>query len=226
MNCFFSSNHAQQTARTVVSGRVFRSLPLWLGMLILAASGAPAQGVDGSRHGGDEWSGQQGIVLQPVLWQQGERPGPPPGPPARRGPRGRPGPPPSLLERLQNLPPEQREKVLENNRRFQQLPPERQEQLRMRLRQLQELTPEQREMVEQRFTIFSNLTPKQQEKARKIYEDRWREMSPERRRALLQEFRRLRRLSPEQRKQRMDSKVLQDQFNNEEREVLAQLISL
>jgi hypothetical protein len=92
------------------------------------------------------------------------------------------------------LTPEQRERVLENNRRFQQFPPERQDQLRDRLRQLRELDPEQRERIEQRFAIFNNLTPKQQEKAREIYEGRWSKIPPERRRTLLQEFRRLRQL--------------------------------
>ena len=130
MNCFFSSNYARQTVPPLVFRRVWPGLPLWLGMLLLAAAGAQAQGVDDSGHG-YPWSGQKVILLQPVLWQQGGRPGPPPGPPpgpsARRGSQRRPGPPASLLERLQNLPPEEREKVLENNRRFQQLPPERQE---------------------------------------------------------------------------------------------------
>jgi len=168
--------------------------------------------------------------LMPVLWQQGGQAGPRSGPPPRapraRVQRRRPVPPPALLERLKNLPPGQREKVLENNRRFQQLPPARQEQLRQRLRELQDLTREQREMVDQRFAIFSNLTPAQQEKARKIYEERWRGMLPERRRALLQEFRRLRALDTAERKQRMDSADLQNQFNSEERDLLAQLIAL
>jgi DNA-directed RNA polymerase subunit F len=226
MNCFFSSSQDRRPARPETSRSFLTVLPLWLAVLTLAASSARAQSVNASGPDGYHWSSQGGILLQPVLWQHDGPSGPPPGPSDRRRPRRRPGPPPLLLERLKNLTPEQREKVLENNRRFRRLPPERQEQLRMRLRQLQELSPEQREMVEQRFAIFSNLTPKQQEKARKLYEDRWRKLPPERRRALLQEFRRLRRLDPDKRKQRLESKELKDQFSSEEREVLTQLMAL
>lgn len=194
---------------------------LWLGVLGWAAPKALSQSVDSTQREFRR-SGQREFFLAPVLWQQGGRPGLPTG----RGPRVRPVPPAALLERLKRLPPAEREKVLENNRRFQQLPPERQEQLRERLRELQELTPEQRELVEQRFAIFNNLTPKQQEKARKIYEQRWRRMPPERRRALLQEYRRLRALDTAERQQRLDSAELQAQFSSDERDVLAQLIAL
>ena len=202
-----------------------RSLLWCFVVLLLSAVGARAQGVPEAGRG-DRRSGPPEILLLPVLWQQGGPPGPPPGVAPRRGPRNRPGPPPALLQRLKNLTPEQRERVLENNRRFQQLPPERQDQLRNRLRQLQELTPEQREMIEQRFAIFNNLTAKQQEKAREIYEDRWRELPLDRRRALLQEFRHLRRMEPGKRRQRLESQELQDQFNQQERDVLAQLMAL
>ncbi|HWP83590.1 MAG TPA: DUF3106 domain-containing protein [Terriglobia bacterium] len=199
------------------------------GMLCLAAllwtsSGALAEGFDPA--GREGFSNQDQATLAAFLWQQEDRPAPPARPGLRRGNRGRPGLPPALLERLRNLTPEQRERILENNRRFQQLPPERQELLRERLRQLRDLPPEQRELVEQRFAIFSNLTPEQQEKARVIYRDRWSKLPPERRRALMQEFRYLRRLDPGQRKNRLESREFQEQFSSEERDVLAQLISL
>jgi hypothetical protein len=165
----------------------------------------------------------RGFLVEPVLWQQGPRPG---GPPPRRGPAQRPLPPAVLLERLKSLPPAEREKVLENNPRFQQLPPGQQEKLRERLRQLPDMTAEQRELIEQRFAIFNNLTPQQQEKAREIYERRWSRLAPARRRALLQEFRRLRALAEPDRKQRLESQDLQNQFDADERDLLAQLISL
>jgi len=210
---------------TSTRAAVCGSFLLWLGALawLTPAAGAQGVGYSGTAAGGGS---EHRIWIEPVLWQQGG----PPGPPAGRGPRRRPMPPPGLppllLERLKNLPPEQREKVLENNRRFQQLPPERQQQLRERLRKLQELTPGQRELIEQRFAIFRNLTPEQQEKARKLYEDRWRGLAPGRRRALLEEFRRLRALGVAERKQRMDSGELQSHFSSDERDLLAQLISL
>ena len=215
------SIRGQWERRSGIAPLTLRGFLLWLGILALAAPTAWAQSVD-STPGEFRRIVQREFFLEPVLWQQGGRPGAPAG----RVPRARPVPPAALLERLKRLPAAEREKVLENNRRFQQLPPERQEQLRERLRELQELTPEQRELVEQRFAIFNNLTPKQQEKARKIYEQRWRRMPPERRRALLQEYRRLRALDAAERQQRPDSAELQDQFSSDERDVLAQLIAL
>jgi len=209
----------------LVSGVGILLLGAWAFCL---APAAMAQGPDDDssrelRHP-SRWTGVERGFLQPVLWQQQRGSVAP----QRRGPRGRPLPPlpPQMLERLKNLPPEERDKVLENNRRFQQLPPERQEELRERLRELQELTPEQRELIEQRFAIFRNLTPRQQEKARQIYERRWRQLLPERRRALLEEFRRLRLMNQAERKQRMESDELQNQFSTEERDLLAQLIAL
>jgi hypothetical protein len=131
-----------------------------------------------------------------------------------------------LLERLRSLPPEQREKILENNPRFQQLPPDQQAKLIERVRQLPELTPEQRELIQQRFAIFNNLTPEQQQKARQIYDRRWSKIEPARRRALLQEFRRLRALPESERAQLLQGPEMQNRFSSDERDLLSQLISL
>ena len=137
-----------------------------------------------------------------------------------------PPPPPQLLERLSKLPPEERERVLENNRRFQQLSPDQQALLLKRLQQFQELSREQREMIEQRLAIFNNLTPRQQAKARRLYEIVWSKLTAERRRALLEEFRHLRALRPAERQQRLGSDDFQAHFSTEERDLLQQLIDL
>ena len=162
------------------------------------------------------------VILQPVLWQQQRRG---PGPLGARG-RPLPPPPPQLLERLSKLPPEERERVLENNRRFRQLSPAQQALLLKRLQQFQKLSSEQRELIEQRLAIFNNLTPRQQAKARRLYENVWSKLTAERRRALLEEFRQLRALHPPEREQRLASDDFQAHFNAEERDLLQQLIDL
>jgi hypothetical protein len=131
-----------------------------------------------------------------------------------------------LLERLSKLPPEERERVLENNRRFRQLSPAQQALLLKRLQQFQKLSPEQRELMEQRLAIFNNLAPRQQAKARRLYENVWSKLTAERRRALLDEFRRLRALDPTERERRLASDDFQGQFSGEERALLQQLIDL
>jgi len=164
------------------------------------------------------------------------------GPPPRRGPDGplpeasrdggssedwdRQLPPPSVMERLRRLPPEERERVLRNNWRFRQLPIERQDQLLDRMRQFQRLSQIERERIEERFSIFSNLTPEQQGKARKVYQEHWRKLEPARRRAIVEEFRSLRELSEKERDKRLKSKEIKNGFNQQELEVLKQLAKL
>jgi hypothetical protein len=134
--------------------------------------------------------------------------------------------PPQLQEKLDRLPAEERERVLENNRRFRELPPAQQNLLRRRLQQLQDLSPDQRELIEQRFAIFSNLSSGQQEKARRIYEDAWSKLTVERRRALLGEFRHLRALPPAEQERRLDSDEVQNHFSADERKLLKELTDL
>ena len=160
--------------------------------------------------------------------RQGRPMRPPPGwrmPPRPPGPL--PGPLPGpMMERLRNLPPEQREEILRNNRRFQQLPKEQQEKMLERFRRFQQLPPRQREMMEERFSILNSLTPERRRKALQIYERHWRDLPPERRQALTEEFRRLRELSPQERKLRLSSPELEDRFNSQERDLLQQLTAL
>ncbi|MSO20174.1 MAG: DUF3106 domain-containing protein [Acidobacteria bacterium] len=141
-------------------------------------------------------------------------------------PDARPPLPPRMLERLRNMKPADRERVLENNRRFQELTPERQAELRERLRMLLEMPLDQRRALDRRLSVFRNMRPEQQRKAREIYEKHWRVLSPQRRMAVLEEFRSLRDMSPEVRGKRMTSEEYQSQFNSEERTVLDELSAL
>jgi hypothetical protein len=190
-------------------------------LLLLAPAYPAANAQRGGRHAApaEIRSATRVGVFRQVAWQQQQGRG------VARGRRARPLPP-QVLERLSKLPPAERERVLENNRRFQQLPPEQQAVLRKRLQQLQEMSPEQRDLIEQRFAIFNNLTPAQQRKAREIYQKQWSKLTAQRRRALLEEFRRLRAMEREEREHRLSSEDFQAQFNAEERELLRQLITL
>ena len=122
----------------------------------------------------------------PRLRRRGESMPPPPGmrPGLGRGPML----PPPLMQQLKDLPPEEQEKVLQNNARFQELPKERQEELIERLHRWQALPPEQKEAVAERFVIFSGLTPERRQKAREIYRQHWSTLPPERRKALMEDL--------------------------------------
>ncbi len=173
---------------------------------------------------------------EPPSSRAGERRGggqrEPRGPAGRNnnGPNGRPVArpplPPRMLERLRNMKPKDRERVLENNRRFQELTPERQAELRERLRMLLEMPLDQRRALDRRLSVFRNMRPDQQRKAREIYEKHWRTLSPERRMAVLDEFRNLRGMSDDKRGARVASDEYQSQFNSEERALLDELSAL
>ena len=53
--------------------------------------------------------------------------------------------PPRAIERLQDMPPDQQERFLQNNQRFQNLPPEQQARIRQRLQAWNRLTPSQQQ---------------------------------------------------------------------------------
>ena len=139
---------------------------------------------------------------------------------------GRPPFPPRLLERLREMKPEDRGKVLENNPRFRDLPPERKAELLQRLNMLLDMNEDQRRELDRRLSVFRNLSPEQRGKARKIYEEHWRTLSPMRRMAILEEFRNLRDMNSEQRGKRIASDEYQTQFSIEERAVLDELSAL
>ena len=160
----------------------------------------------------------------PGLRRRGESMPPPPGFRPRHG--RAPMLPPALLQKLKDLPPEEQEKVLQNNARFQELPKERQEQLLERLHRWQALPPEQKEAVAERFVIFSMLTPEQRQKAREIYSRHWATMPPERRKALVEEFRKLREMPPAEREKYLSGHDPAASLSSEDRDLLKQLSGL
>lgn len=76
--------------------------------------------------------------------------------------------PPVNARRFQDLSPEQKKKVLENNRKLQNLPPAQQEELKERAAVWQHMTPEQRDHIK------NDVLPK------------WKQLPPDRKRAIQQ----------------------------------------
>lgn len=94
------------------------------------------------------------------------------------------GLPPKWVENLREMPPEQQERFLQNNRQFQNLPPERQAQIRKNLQNWNRLTPEQRDAIRERAEIFDRMTPAQRQYLRTTLLPKWQAMPPERRQAI------------------------------------------
>jgi hypothetical protein len=83
------------------------------------------------------------------------------GGPVRQGQpnlRGVAGLPPKWVENLREMPPEQQERFLQNNRAFQNLPPERQTQVRKNLENWNKLSPAERDEIRDREQILERMS--------------------------------------------------------------------
>jgi Protein of unknown function (DUF3106) len=87
------------------------------------------------------------------------------------------------MNRLQQMPPEERERFLQNNEKFQGLPPQQQEQIRQRAKQFDKLTPEQRQNLEKNAKTLEQMTPEQRQKIQQTY-DSYARLTPEQRQAV------------------------------------------
>ncbi len=136
-----------------------------------------------------------------------------------RGPALPPRPPNNVLERLERMSPEQREKVLSR------LPPERRRRIEERLRWYDSLPPEERERLAWRYERFRQLPPERQQEVRQFFR-RFGTLPPERRLALRQEARRLRFLPGPARQARINSPAFQNRYSPEERDMLRTILEL
>jgi len=111
--------------------------------------------------------------------------------------------PRNWMQRLRNMPPEQQERFLENNRRFRNLPPDRQAQIRARLKQWDSLTPEQKRILIRRARIFESMSPRERREVRQVILPEWRQLPPARRKVLVGRLRQLQGLNDSQREERL-----------------------
>jgi hypothetical protein len=93
---------------------------------------------------------------------------------------------PQLQERLRNMPPDARERFLQNNERFRNMPPDQQRKILDRFQRWDRLTPEQKQRAIQNENIWRELTPGQRQHLRDDVLPKWKQMSPERRQAIQQ----------------------------------------
>jgi hypothetical protein len=137
-------------------------------------------------------------------------------------PRARMG---DWLRNHQNLPPEQQEKLLENDPNFKKLPPDRQAALKERLRKFNSLPPEQRERALARMQFMASLTPEQRKEIREANQ-KLEALPPERRVKVHAFLRNLRTMDPKQRQQLLQSEGFRSTFSEQEQELVKQLASI
>jgi hypothetical protein len=126
---------------------------------------------------------------------------------------------PTVLDRLEEMTPEQRRQALEK------LPPERRRRLQERLERYERLSPEERERLRQRYDRFRALAPERQQAARLLFE-RFRQLPDQRRIEVRRAVRRLSLLNPSLRRERMNQRQFRARFTPEERAIIADFLQL
>lgn len=130
-----------------------------------------------------------------------------------QGPAGR------LLERLNNMTPEQRRRALER------MPADRRQMLENRISNLNKVTPEARERLRKDFDHFQQLPPEKQEEARKVLRQ-IADLPEDRRRQVRGAVNHLRQQGSDVQQERVSSKAFAKRFTTDELRLIRSALSL
>lgn len=136
------------------------------------------------------------------------------------------GLPPAWVERLQDMPPEQQEKFLSNNKRFQDMTPQQQAQIRNRLQFWNNLTPDQRQELREREQIWEKMTPEQRQYVHETLLPQWQAMPPASKMIIRRHLQRLQGLNEDERQQMLNNPAFMRNMTPEEQNMLRELSRL
>jgi hypothetical protein len=145
------------------------------------------------------------LMVAPVAAQDDEPFAPPGAPRALAGP--------TMLDRFEAMPPEQRQRFLDK------LPPDRRQRIEARLKAYESLPQEVRDRLRRQAETFWALTPEQKQNARRLFK-RFMELPPGRRQVLRREANRLSRLPWPKRQELLASPEFEHLYSPEERQIL------
>ncbi len=123
------------------------------------------------------------------------------------------------LRNHSNLPPQERQKALQNDPQFQKLPPDLQNRLRDRLQRFSSLPPNEQQRMLQRMDRWNRLNPQQKEQARGLFQQ-FQSLPEDRRKAMVQAFHNLRAFPPDQQQRILNSPQFRSQFSDNERNIM------
>ncbi len=124
-----------------------------------------------------------------------------------------------------SLSPQQQQHALENEPGFNQLPAQTQQRMMQRLNRLNSMPEQQRERVISRTEAMERMTPQQRGNVRSAM-GQLGALPQDRRRAVSRSFRELRAMPPQERDSLLVSPEYRQQFSNEERNTLVNLLSV
>ncbi len=125
----------------------------------------------------------------------------------------------NLIERLNRMSPAERSKVLDR------MPPERRDILERRINNLNNINPEAREKLKKDYEHFQQLPPEKQSEVRHTLRQ-IAELPEERRRQVRAAVNHLRQQTPEFQHKRIESRNFQDRFNEDERKLVKDALSM
>ena len=130
--------------------------------------------------------------------------------------------PADWMNRLQQMPPEDRERFLQNNQKFQSLPAEDKAKIRQHFAEWDRLSPGQKEKANQTANTLAKLTPEQRQNLRTQVLPQWRQMTPERRQEIKQRLNSLNGLIDSERNQKLNDPNFYQGLSPREHDVLKQ----
>ena len=128
-------------------------------------------------------------------------------------PGGRLGRQAAVIERWNNMTPEQRRKALDR------VPPERRRRIEEQLEQYSNMSPEERRALRFRWEMFNQLPPDRQEEARRLFRQ-FNLLPVERQSQLREEFQQLRAMPEGERRTRLESSEFRASYTPREQRIL------
>lgn len=129
------------------------------------------------------------------------------------------------MQQHSSLSPQQQQQALEHEPGFNQLPQQTQQRMMQRLDRLNNMPEQQRERVISRSEAMERMSPQERGSVRSAM-GQLGALSQDRRRAVARSFRELRGMSPQQRNSILNSPEYRQQFSDEERGTLGNLLSV
>ena len=119
------------------------------------------------------------------------------------------------LRNTMQLPPQERQKKLEQDPRFRQLPPQRQQELLHRLQAFDAMPLQEQQRVLNRMEMIEHLPPEQQRRAHALF-DEFRTLAPQHKQMMRQTLRQMRTMSPDARLHFLGSPQIRSLYSPEE----------
>jgi Protein of unknown function (DUF3106) len=113
------------------------------------------------------------------------------------------GSPRPFVDRMRDLTPQQRDRVLQNSRTFQNLAPEQQNRIRSQFSQWDRMTPRQQADLREKENTWRNLTPGQRDHIKNDVLPQWRQMPWQRQQVIQQKLGVLQNMPESARNQRL-----------------------